>query len=354
MDAARSESTPTAAQAGSAPPEFEVPLMRLPLLAWLAVAAAVTDALVNRIGLRVFASNLGHATRVALERWGGVPRNLAAVAGLVALTAGLLSFVRHRGHVSLPSRIGLAGFSGILLPTLLLATVLPAARTTPPIVLLATGAADVLVILLAAAVLSRRGPASLRLGIASFATASLLGFAAIVLGIAGALLNLRLASSLSATLAQLGEVAWLSVPLAFGAALWPREGGARARRRSMVAAGCSLMVLSLCLGAQLSLRAHFADLFYGLTHLTLFLESAPVVYGPLLAVGAGVICLGLLSPGMADRQLAAGLLLLAAAGFAPRAPGLLLYLCLGALLLTRACLARETLAATRDILRTRD
>jgi len=171
-------------------------------------------------------------------------------------------------------------------------------------------------------VLGRRGPTSLRLGMGSFATAVLLGFAAIVLGIASGLLTLNWGYSLSARFAQLGELSWLSIPLFFG--------------------------------SQLSLRSHFGDVFYGLTHLTVFLERAPVVYAPMLAVGMGVICLGLLSPVAADRQIGAGLLLLAAGGFAPRAPGLLLYLCLGALLMTRGCLARATLEATKDILRTRD
>jgi len=333
--------------------DVEVPLMRLPLLGWLALGAALLDAGTNRLGLRVLAANLPHATRVNLERWGGVPRNLAAVAGLVALAAGLLAFVRRRGHVSLPSRIGLAAFSGVLLPTLFLATVLPAARTTPPIVLLATGAADVMAILLAASVLGRPGPACLRLGMASFASAALLGFGAIVLGLASGLFNLSLGYSISGTMAQLGEVAWLTVPICFGAALWPRGRGPAQRLRLAAAAGVAAFTLSIFLWGQVSLRSHFADIFYGLTHLNLFLESAPMVYGPILAFGMGVVTLGLLSPLMADRQLGAGLLLVAAAGFTPRAPILLLYLSLGALLLARGCLARATLAATHDLLRAR-
>jgi len=78
-----------------------------------------------------------------------------------------------------------------------------------------------------------------------------------------------------------------------------------------------------------------------------------MVYAPLLALGVGVATLGLLSPRAADRQLGGGLLVLAASGFAPRSPILLLYLALGALLLTRGALARATLEATRDLVRPR-
>jgi hypothetical protein len=259
--------------------------------------------------------------------------------------------VRQRGHVSLPSRIGLAAFSGILLPTLFLATVLPSARTTPPIVLLAAGAADVLAVLLAAAVIGRRGPLSLRLGMMCFASAALLGFSAIVLGIASSLLGLSAGYSLSGRLAQLGELAWLLFPLAFGVALWPRGAGPKQRLRLVGALSVAALALAIFFWAQMSLRSHFGDVFYGLTHLELFLESAPVIYGPMIALGMGVVTLGLLSPVAADRQLGAGLLLLAAGGFTPRAPILLLYLSLGALLLTRGCLARATLTVTRDLLR---
>jgi len=117
------------------------------------------------------------------------------------------------------------------------------------------------------------------------------------------------------------------------------------------ALGVATATLGVFFWSQLSLRSHFPDVIYGLTHLNLFLETAPTVYGPILAVGMGVVTLGLLSPVMADRQIGAGLLLLAAGGFTPRAPILLLYLSLGALLLTRGSLARTTLAATHDLLR---
>lgn len=328
--------------------ELELPLVGLPLLGELAVLAALVDLLLNRFWLRA-ARGVSHATLVRVSEWGALPRNLAAVAGLVALLATLLAFLRSRAYLPIVLRVGVAGLAGIFLPTVVLATVLPAAQVTGQTVIFATATANLLVVFLSIAAIRWQLPVALRLALLTLATTGLLGLFVLLAD----LLALMQVGSTSLTIGRLGrhagELCWLATA--------PLVGLSLPRRRGLIvggvlgAIGVTLMVLAL----KRNLGPDFAPIFYGGLRLELLLgNGVSFLYAPLLGLTAGVAIAALLSPVVGDRQLGAALLLLAAGAYAPRAPGLLLMMVLGAALFWRGAVARASLHAVRRALVVRD
>ena len=324
--------------------DIELPMMSLPFLAELAVVAALVDLLLNRLWLRS-APQLAHSTLVEVAEWGAFPRNLAAVAGIIALLATLVAFLRTRLYLPLLIRIGVAGFSGIFVPTILLATVLPGERTTSEIVLFATATAHLLVVFYGVASIRWDLPATLRFANLAMAAAGLLGLLSLVVELVVLIYVGPADMTLAKTLRFIGEAAWLGTAPLVAASL-PRKLkpliGA-----GLAALGVTLMVLAL----RGSLAQDFAPVLYGALRVELFLGGASWLYAPLLGIVAGTALAALLSTTQGDRQLGVGILLLGAAAYSPRAPGLLLLMVLGAALIWRGSVTRATVHTIRQALR---
>jgi hypothetical protein len=335
--------TPTAPASLTPPSDDE--LARPPLLGYLVCVAAFLDVVVNRWILRSLDPERSRDLQFDLQRWGALPRNLAAVAGVVALAAALIAFVRLPGYAPIRRRLSLAAFAGIFLPTVTLATMLPREYTSTQLVIFGIGAGNILAILGALTALRRPGPVGLRIALGVAALHCFLAVLALLLGIVEQFSDI--VSLVVLLLRRLGEALWLTIPFAAAATVLPRAD--RLRSRDGIAlgiSGVSAMITAIALTiAALALREDFGVVLYGAFRLDWALDLWPLLYVVPIAVYVGVAVLALLGRDDATRQIGAGLLLLCCAGHAPRAPVRLLFLVLGVMLLGRAAISMRSSGA---------
>ena len=98
----------------------------------MAALAALVDLVWNRVAVRLVTDD---DTGIAWMRAGVFPRNLAAVAGMVALSWSLFVFLRMAGYARLTRRLTLSAVAGLLLPAFLLAIVIQKERVSIFVVL---------------------------------------------------------------------------------------------------------------------------------------------------------------------------------------------------------------------------
>lgn len=327
---------------------------RVPPLAVIAVVAGLVELTLARAIWNGFTDTVDASLLFELRRQARFPRNLAAVGGLLAVTVSLVAFLRLPGFASVGRRLAVAAFSGIFVPSVAVAALLPAAMLRPRLVVFGLAAANVLVALVTLTAVRYRPERLLRIALG---LASVTAFSTLVVIAVGQLASAQggLWGSLGALLSQnptttqhvrlvirhAGELCWLGVLVTCAVvAIWDRGAGA-VRTRLGVAV---TMIVASCAGlvALEALTGHrFRFLLFGSFRLGLFVDDHPLVYGPALALGlvGGLLALIRRDGGM--RQLGAGTLAWLAAGFAPHTPIQLLYLVLGGLLLARAAQARD-------------
>ncbi|MEM9191989.1 MAG: hypothetical protein AAGF12_22640 [Myxococcota bacterium] len=315
-------------------------LKTVPPLGWLTLVAASFDLVVNRIAVRMLAGEVAEPVRRTLGRFGDLAQNLAAIAGLIVLGAILIGFLLSSQHLRVRRRLVIAAFSGIFVPTLLLAVFLPPWHLSNQIVEVGIAAANVLAVLLALSALLHRAPRGVRLGLGFLTSACLLSFAASV----GIRVPVLAQSSYGATtlywLQQFGELSYLAIAPAFAVSLWPRVPDRRSR--TSVTVGALAAVLSaICLTwAHSAVPSRFETVLYGAQHVGLGLDlGLPTVYLVVLPLSSGVAALALTHRDSTVRQIGIGLGLILCAGFAPRAPGQLLGLLVGTGMLARSAIA---------------
>jgi hypothetical protein len=323
------------------PAEEPVAIERPPPLAIMAGLAALVDLFWNRVAVRLVPDD---ETGIAWMRAGVFPRNLAAVAAMVALTWSLFGFLRMAGYAGLTRRLALSAVSGLLLPAFLLAMVVQKERVSILVVLIALGMANALAVLVGVGGAAYRAGA-LRWAV-SFATASgALVLVVLVVASVRSLIEAGLGAPAGFIARHGGELAWHAVPLAAGwFVLRPAPKGAplsmdRAPDRRAVVAGAIALVLVTALGfyGQHELHHHrFGTLIYGALRLTLLPDSVGALYSLSVGVAAAVAIIGLASGSALRMQVGAAIALWLAAGYAPRAPGQLLDFALAVVLLARA------------------
>ena len=332
------------------PEEASVPMMDAPPLWALAVLTGLADLVYNRAWLRALPDSTPHALLLGYARWGALFRNAAAISGLVALLWALVTFFWRRGWISVRQRLMLAGFAGIFVPTVLVATLTPAERTTEEVVLFGTGSANVLTVMLGLIALQWRSPPSLRAATALWTSASFLAFGALVMGMVGPEMNWEASYAATRWVRRAGEFIWLLAPLPVAATIVPRKGP-RARWALGAASVTAVLVTWAFLEWRAAVPATFPTLLYGALRLEFALESVPLGYAVPLALSAAVVAGGFCSRRAADRQAAGAACLFLLAGYSPRSPGLVLMMVLAMALLTRACIAQATLRSLREIQR---
>ncbi|MEM9068522.1 MAG: hypothetical protein AAGE52_08445 [Myxococcota bacterium] len=324
-----------------------------PVLAGMATAAGVVDLLWTRLWVRVLSdrqiSGLSIADLVELKRGGDLIRNIVGIAGLVALGVALTQFIQPRPSVPLMQRIGLAGFAGVFLPTVLLAIILPADRTTALVVLFASGAANILAVLLSVASFQRGIALRARFALVSIALTAFFAFASTVILLVGRITLWELGYPLGMLLRQIGEAAYLAALVLLAFSCWPRDrkGAALALPGTfgVIAAASTFGVFVL---AYLPLEDEtFGGLLYGAMHADLFAESAPLSYAVVMSIAFGAAAMGLFSREPAVRQGSLGTMLLAAAGFGPTTPLTLLLLVLAVALVARSIVSQVELHAQK-------
>lgn len=328
-------------------------LREAPPLALLAVVAALFELTFARVAWNGLPDVVDLETLRQLRDLARFPRNLAAVAGLAALVVGLLAFLRHPGFAPIGRRLAIAAFSGIYVPSVLVATVFPYASLRARLVVFGLAAANVLTTLLAMTAIRYRAPPAVRLAVGmvaatAFGSLLVVGLGLLMTAEEGAfawvanLLSAHPTTSQRALLAlrHVGELCWLGVLLAGSAAIL--HGGTAGRSGRYVAAGLVLaLVVAACVAFRALVGHRFRLMIFGAFRFGLFLDDASLIYAvPLgIAVAGGLV--GLASKEPARRQLGAGLLLWMTAGYAPHTPIQLLYLVLSTLLVTRAAQALD-------------
>jgi hypothetical protein len=335
----------------------------LPPLAAVTAAAAALDLVANRILLRSLADSLSHGTLVELSRWGALPRNLTAIGGLVALGICLVGFLslRHgppladrvrqlRGQhprdeadqavgIPLLRRVSIAGFAGILFPTVVLATFLPPQRLTEQVVMFAAGAAYVLTVLVASTATRWRGGSALRIGTILAAASAFFSLGALVLDAVHSRWQLEMAVRASSSLRHMGELCYLAMPLAFARSVLSYRGHSRFWvDAATVGATVALVTVFLVVGKARS-STDLNILLYGAQGVALLL-AWPIVYGLPIGLGFGVGLAAATRPrAPTTRQAGVGMLLFYSAGYAPTNPAQLLMMVFGAALLARTAIA---------------
>jgi hypothetical protein len=146
-----------------------------------------------------------------------------------------------------------------------------------------------------------------------------------------------------------GEVVYLVLLLAAFPLLVPRG----LHMRALLARSVGFAVLVLTFYAQLTayhaLRADFGLLVYSAQRVSLVLDRWPLAYSVPFCMLLSAASTGLLSGGALRVQAASGMLLIFAAGYATRAPGRLLSLAIGYMLLARALVALTEHAPFRSL-----
>jgi len=317
----------------------EHPFARAPLLAVLAAVASLLDTFISRLAAPAIAPRAALPITKAVFALGDLAMNLAAVAGLVALSIVLVEALRRHRFGSLFHRLTIAGFSGVFVPSIALAAILPRTRTTPQLVIFAMGAAFVLAVLFGVSALQRRSPVPLRFAVGLVTTGAAASLAAMLCEYAPFINRHAVSVTIGALLGHVAEIAWITTPVAVAVMLRPQLATNRGRI-GIVAALIVGSLLSVGFRALRGvMRRQFGDILYYAFRVQLLLESMPLVYTIGISVTVMLALVGLLAREPWRRQLGAALLLLAAAGVTPRMPGTLLMFVLGSMLLGRVAIA---------------
>lgn len=329
-----------------------VALRAAPPLALLATLAALVDLGINRVAVRAGAELVEPTVVLGWMRLGALPRNVAAVAGLFALLASLSTYLRMPGFAPLYIRLLVAGFAGILMPPLTLATALPRERMSPYLVLFGMFATNVLVCLFGAAVVSYRDRV-LRLGVALAMATALQAFVVVTIASVRAVVAGGFGGPVAYLARHGGEVTWLLVPLALGVRSLPL-GRLRERRELpgvVLGALTALGIATLGLFGEQHLHPYYSTVLYGAFRVAALPEALTLVYVLVAALGLGAAVAGLASPDPWRRQLGAGIALWIAGGYAPRSPIQLLDVVLAIILIARAVQAADPEGLRRAALR---
>lgn len=326
----------------------------------MAVVAALFELAMARLGWHGLTDLVSADDLRAMRRLARYPRTLAAIAGLVALVVGLLGFLRYPGFAPIGRRLAVAAFAGIFVPSIVVATALPAAALRRKLVIFGLAAANVLVTLLGMSAVRYRSGAGMRLATLNATLACFLSLAVIGLdqlgqtegGLFAPLRSFFVTRPTSAqamllALRHLGELAWMIT--LFGAC-WtvatyagPRGSAAPATSRATQGIAAALAVaFTGAVVALWQLVGHrFRIAIFGTFRFGLVIDDVPGLYAIPIGVGlaGGLVGLGRRAPAL--RQLGAAILAWLAAGYAPHTPIQLLYMVLGAMLLTRSAQALD-------------
>ena len=299
-------------------------------------AAALLDLLFNRLLLPTWGGELNRNDLLRLIHWGSLPRNLAALTGIVAIIVGLHQVLRSPRSGSLIGRVCVAVAGGAFVPTVLMAAVMPRAQLSVGLVLVSLLAANWLVVFVAVFAVRRTPDVWLRtslVGVGISAGASLMVIA--LVGIRG-INDVVQHTQLALWTRHAGEVSWLLGGLAPLGYVW-KSSQCRRRHLLLWSLGMfGLVYATLAIGTRHLSDSELSTVIYGATRLVGLLDIAPHAY--LVVLGA-MVTVAVAAP--LDRrpqyiQMGLGLLCWLAGGYAARAPARLLYAAAGAVLMARS------------------
>lgn len=326
--------SPSGAEAANAWPT----LASVPPLAQLAAGAALCHVILQRLLLPLLASQ-GLALPMLLRLAAPYALNLAACAGLIALSVGASDVVRAHALTYLGRRVIIGLLAGILVATLALATFLPDGNVTTQLVLLAAGALHTYVVQMAMTVLRAQRSLSGRTTVALVAAASLFPLASLIVRHAEPISHWPFAHEGVASLHALGELAYLFVPIAaaFAVLPWEDDASGRAARRAGAIAVCCMAVL-FAAAARIP-NALYGHVMYSTLRLEWALERASLGYAVPVSLAVGAATAACVSRDARHRQGGVGLWLWLAGGYNPLTPSRVFMAALAATLMCRAILS---------------
>jgi hypothetical protein len=303
----------------------------------LAAAAALVHTILFRFLMPLCAGRgLGLPTAFVLAA--PYSLNLAAVAGMVALTVGTLDIVRAKDLTYLGRRAVIAALAGVLITTLALATFMPSGYVSPQLVLVATGAMHTFVVQLAMTSLRAEHSLAGRTTVSLLAAASLFALAALIVRYSELFAALSFAQEGVKSLQTLGELAYLLVPIAAAFAVLPWSddaSGKSARLAGAIAVGFMAMLFAAAARLPNSLYAH---VMYSTLRLEWALTRASLGYAVPVSLAVGAATAAIFSRDPRHRQGGAGLWLWLAGGYNPLTPARVFMTALAATLVCRAIL----------------
>lgn len=308
-----------------------------PALTGLCLLSAGADLAVNRIIIRIWGDAVTHQQLLWADQTGVFLRNLAAVSGFVALGFALFGFIFGKRTVPLSGRIGIAVFSAAFMPLIAMVIVLPSQWTRMELVLIIAGLAHALMILIGLVGARWQATRWLTVGLVLTVVAAFLGISSLLVHLIGHIAGWGHAERWGSAVRYAGEVCYLAGVVVAGFVAFPRFRTARQRFTAVVSAFVAASIGTAIVAWRLELGSDFATVFYGALRLDLFID-VPIVYAVMLGLAAALGIAALLDPDRPQQQAGAGILLLLAAGYAPRSPVLLVVTTLGVALLARAAL----------------
>ncbi|MDB4976377.1 MAG: hypothetical protein JWN48_4718 [Myxococcaceae bacterium] len=312
-------------------------LSQVPPLALLAAGAALCHAVLFRLLLPLLVGQgLGLPALLALAA--PYSLNLAACAGLVALSIGTIEVVRARDLTYMGRRVMIGALAGALITTLVIATFLPRGYVNPQLVLLAAGALHTLVVQLAMTTLRAQGSLAGRTTVALVAAASLFPLSSLIVRHAEPMSRWPFASEGIASLHALGELSYLLMPIAaaFVVVPWAADSSSRrGRLAGAIAVGCMAVLFGAAARIPNSLYGH---VMYSTLRLEWALERASLGYAVPISLAVGAATAASFSRDPRHRQGGAGLWLWLAGGYNPLTPSRIFMTALAATLVCRAIL----------------
>jgi hypothetical protein len=330
-------------------PVSRLPIDVVPHVATLAALAALASMALNQLALPGLGAGTHTAQFPKLAQAARFSANLAVTAGLITLVSCVSWALLGAPRLALRRQLFVLSGSGVLAHiavSALLFDPLAASRTQ---IYFGVAAANLIGMAVgSAAVSSTRGP-FLRL------------IALAITALAG--LNLLTVALDFAPDAQLdpwmhramlickgaGEVVYLLLLLAAFPLLVPR--GLRVRALVARSIGFAVLVMAFYgqLWAQHMLHADYGLLLYSAQRVSLWLDRYPMGYAVPFCLLLSATVTGLLNGGGIRLQAASGMLLIFSAGYATRAPGRLLSLAIGFMMLARALIALTEHAPFRSM-----
>jgi hypothetical protein len=310
-------------------------------LSGLSAFAALCAMTVNQLVLPAMGVGANRTAFVRLERAGQFAANLAVIAGFIAMIFGVVSVVRGEPRLSKRRKILGLLFGALLMRAVVVATLFDRTATTTENVYLAVGAANLLAVLIGMTAIERVRGRFLRAVSLLVTAVPLFAMLTVILELSGDVALDPWKQKAHVALAASGELTYLGLLLASFPLLVPRA----LRGRDLVARSVGLVVLIATLygmrAAYGALPADYNVLLYNAQRIGLLLDRWPLAYTFPLCLALSAVATALVSGHAARTQAALGILLYFASGYAPRAPGRLLTMTLGAFLLSRALIALD-------------
>lgn len=330
------------------------PLARLPLdvvppVAILAALAALVSMALNQLALPGLGAGTHAAQFPKLAQAARFSANLAVTSGLITLVSCVSWALLGLPRLPLRRQLIVLSGSGVLAHiavSALLFDPLAASRTQ---IYFGVAAANLIGMAVgSAAVSSTRGP-FLRLIALAITALAALNLLTVVLDFApDAQLDPWMHRAMLICKGA-GEVVYLLLLLSAFPLLVPRG----LRMRALVARSLGFAVLVMTFYAQLTaehhLHADYALLLYSAQRVSLWLDRYPMAYAVPFCLLLSASITGLLNGGAVRLQAASGMLLIFSAGYATRAPGRLLSLAIGFMVLARALIALTEHAPFRSM-----